>query len=138
MKIDFAGIQAFVSVAELGGFRRAADELHVTQTALTRRVQHLEAYLGVKLLDRTTRSVALTAVGREFLPRARGIVAETNAAVLELKEVSRNSRGGFTLEERRRQRQAVAAADQDVTDLRGAAEVLELGLVLLAVEVLGA
>jgi DNA-binding transcriptional LysR family regulator len=97
MKIDFAGIQAFVSVAELGGFRRAADELHVTQTALTRRVQHLEAYLGVKLLDRTTRSVALTAVGREFLPRARGIVAETNAAVLELKEMSRHSRGGFTL-----------------------------------------
>ena len=43
MKIDFSGIQAFVSVAELGGFRRAADELHVTQTALTRRVQHLEA-----------------------------------------------------------------------------------------------
>jgi DNA-binding transcriptional LysR family regulator len=97
MKIDFAGIQAFVSVAELGGFRRAADELHVTQTALTRRVQHLEAYLGEKLLDRTTRSVALTAVGREFLPKARMIVAETNAAVLELKEMSRHSRGGFTL-----------------------------------------
>ena len=97
MKIDFAGIQAFVSVAELGGFRRAADELHVTQTALTRRVQHLEAYLGVKLLDRTTRSVALTAVGREFLPKARTIVADTNNAVLQLKEMSQRSRGSFTL-----------------------------------------
>jgi len=97
MKIDFAGIQAFVSVAELGGFRRAADELHVTQTALTRRVQHLEAYLGVKLLDRTTRSVALTAVGREFLPKARTIVADTNNAVLQLKEMSQHSRGSFTL-----------------------------------------
>ena len=60
MKIDFIGIQAFVSVAESGSFRRAADDLHVTQTALTRRVQHLEAYLGVKLLNRTTRSVTLT------------------------------------------------------------------------------
>jgi DNA-binding transcriptional LysR family regulator len=97
MKIDFGGIQAFVSVAELGSFRRAADELHITQTALTRRVQHLEAYLGVKLLDRTTRSVALTVVGREFLPKAHAIVAETNNAVAQLKEMSRTSRGSFTL-----------------------------------------
>jgi len=97
MKIDFAGIQAFVNVAELGGFRRAADELHVTQTALTRRVQHLEAYLGVKLLDRTTRSVTLTAVGREFLPKAHAIVVETDNAVTQLKEMSRTARGSFTL-----------------------------------------
>ena len=97
MKIDFAGIQAFVSVAELGGFRRAADQLHVTQTALTRRVQHLEAYLGLKLLDRTTRSVALTAVGREFLPKAHAIVFETNTAVAQLKEMSQALRGSFTL-----------------------------------------
>jgi DNA-binding transcriptional LysR family regulator len=97
MKIDFAGIQAFVSVAELGGFRRAADELHVTQTALTRRVQNLEAYLGLRLLDRTTRSVALTAVGREFLPKAHAIVFETNTAVAQLKAMSKASRGSFTL-----------------------------------------
>jgi DNA-binding transcriptional LysR family regulator len=97
MKIDFAGIQAFVSVAELGGFRRAADQLHVTQTALTRRVQNLEVYLGIRLLDRTTRSVALTAVGREFLPKAHSIVFETNAAVAELKEMSQALRGSFTL-----------------------------------------
>jgi DNA-binding transcriptional LysR family regulator len=97
MKIDFAGIQAFVNVAELGGFRRAADQLHVTQTALTRRVQNLEAYLGLKLLDRTTRSVALTAVGREFLPKAHAIVFETNSAIAELKETSQALRGSFTL-----------------------------------------
>jgi DNA-binding transcriptional LysR family regulator len=97
MKIDFAGIQAFVSIAERGGFRRAADELHVTQTALTRRIQHLEAYLGVKLLDRTTRSVSLTAVGREFLPKARAIVVETNTAIQHVKEMAQSSRGSFTL-----------------------------------------
>ena len=97
MKIDFAGIQAFVSVAEQGGFGKAANELHVTQTALTRRVQKLEAYLGLRLLDRTTRSVALTAVGREFLPKARAIVAEMSAAVGQLKEMARTSSGGFTL-----------------------------------------
>ena len=97
MKIDFAGIQAFVSVAELGGFSKAAQQLHVTQTALTRRIQKLEAYLGLRLLDRTTRSVALTAVGREFLPKARSIVGEMNAAVGQLKEMARTSSGSFTL-----------------------------------------
>lgn len=97
MKIDFDGIQAFVSVAELGGFHKAAYELHLTQTALTRRVQKLEAYLGLRLLDRTTRSVSLTAVGREFLPKARAIVGEMNSAVGQLKEMARTSRGSFTL-----------------------------------------
>jgi DNA-binding transcriptional LysR family regulator len=97
MKIDFAGIQAFVSVAELGGFNKAAHELHVTQTALTRRVQKLEAYLGLRLLDRTTRSVALTAVGEEFLPKARAIVGEMSSAVGQLKDMARTSSGSFTL-----------------------------------------
>lgn len=97
MKIDFAGIQAFVSVAELGSFSKAAQQLHVTQTALTRRVQKLEAYLGMKLLDRTTRSVALSAVGQEFLPKARAIVGEMGSAIGQLKEMARTSRGSFTL-----------------------------------------
>lgn len=97
MKIDFDGVQAFVVIAELGGFNKAARELHVTQTALTRRVQKLEAYLGLKLLDRTTRRVELTAVGREFLPQARAIVQEMTAAVEQLKDMSRRSTGNFTL-----------------------------------------
>jgi DNA-binding transcriptional LysR family regulator len=97
MKIDFAGIQAFVSVAELGGFNKAAHELHVTQTALTRRVQKLEAYLGLRLLDRTTRSVSMTAVGQEFLPKARALVGEMSASVGQLKEMARTSSGNFTL-----------------------------------------
>src|SRR6185369_13262035 len=97
MKIDFDGIQAFVVIAELGGFNKAAEHLHVTQTALTRRVQKLESYLGLKLLDRTTRYVELTAVGRDFLPQARAIVGEMTAAVGRLKDMSKNARGNFTL-----------------------------------------
>jgi len=88
MKIDFDGVQAFVVVAELGGFNRAARELHVSQTALTRRIQKLESYLGLKLLDRTTRRVELTAVGRDFLPQARAMVQEMTAAVERLKDMS--------------------------------------------------
>src|SRR5205809_6126774 len=87
MKIDFGGIQDFVQVAELGGFGKAANQLHLTQTALTRRIQKLEAYLAVRLLDRTTRSVNLTAVGRQFLPQARRLVSETISAVDRLKDM---------------------------------------------------
>ena len=97
MKIDFDGIQAFVVTAELGGFNKAAEQLHITQTALTRRVQKLEAYLGLKLLDRTTRRVELTAVGRDFLPQARAIVNEMTLSVGRLKDMSQHAKGNFTL-----------------------------------------
>ena len=97
MKIDFDGVQAFVMVAELGGFHKAAQALHVTQTALTRRIQRLEAYLDVRLLDRTTRRVELTAMGRDFLPQARNIVQEMTLAVERLKDISQRARGNFTL-----------------------------------------
>jgi DNA-binding transcriptional LysR family regulator len=97
VKIDFDGIQAFVAIAELGGFSKAAEHLHVTQTALTRRVQKLESYLGLRLLDRTTRYVEVTAVGREFLPQAKAIVSEMTLAVGRLKDMSKNARGSFTL-----------------------------------------
>ncbi len=97
MKIDFDGIQAFVVIAELGGFSKAAEQLHVTQTALTRRVQKLEAYLDVRLLDRTTRFVELTAVGREFLPQARAIVSDMTQAVGRLKDISQHARGRVSI-----------------------------------------
>ena len=97
MKIDFDGVQAFVVIAELGGFSRAAAELHITQTALTRRIQKLEQYLGLKLLNRTTRRVELTPVGREFLPQARSIVTDMTRAVERLKDMSRRSAGQIVL-----------------------------------------
>lgn len=68
MKIDMLGVQAFVAIAKQGGFQRAAGTLNITQTALSRRLQTLEGFLGVKLVERTTRSVALTRIGGNFLP----------------------------------------------------------------------
>jgi DNA-binding transcriptional LysR family regulator len=97
MKIDIDGIQAFVLIAELGGFQRAADKLLLTQTALTRRIQRLEGYLGLKLLDRTTRSLALTPVGREFLPQAKRLVEELTQSVEQLKDISHASTGHVTI-----------------------------------------
>lgn len=97
MKIDFDGVQAFVAVAEHGGFGRAARELHLTQTALSRRIQKLEAWLGLKLLERSTRRVELTVVGREFLPRAQALVRDMTQAVTQLKDMSRQETGHFAL-----------------------------------------
>lgn len=97
MKIDFDGVQAFVAIAELGGFGKAAEQLHLTQTALTRRIQKLESYLGVRLIDRTTRSVRLTAVGREFLPQAGRLVNDMTSALDRLKDMSRLGIGNITM-----------------------------------------
>src|SRR5207253_1085170 len=86
VKIDTAGVQGFIAVAEHRNFRRAAAELHITQTALSRRLQTLEAFLGVKLIERTTRSVELTQIGREFLPRSRRLLGELETALTEIRE----------------------------------------------------
>ncbi|MEQ9122673.1 MAG: LysR family transcriptional regulator, partial [Alphaproteobacteria bacterium] len=67
-------IAAFVRIVELGGFKAAAQELHVTPSALTQRLQKLEEAVGARLVDRTTRTVAATAVGRAFLPEARRMI----------------------------------------------------------------
>jgi DNA-binding transcriptional LysR family regulator len=76
MRIDFLGLQAFVSVAERGSFLRAAAHLNLSQTALSHRMKKFEEDLGVALFVRTTRQVSLTAVGLELLPRACALLDE--------------------------------------------------------------
>ena len=97
MKIDTLGLQAFVAIADHGGFHKAADALHVTQTALSRRLQNLEAYLGVKLLERTTRTLALTGLGQAFLPQARRLLGDLAAALTEIRETGRTQRGDVVI-----------------------------------------
>lgn len=97
MKIPIDGIQAFVEIVEAGGFGRAAERLGITQTALTRRMQRLEGFVGVRLLDRTTRSVALTAVGREFMPLARRLVEDLIYGLDNLRTMSRLACGDVTV-----------------------------------------
>lgn len=67
--------QQFVAVAERLHFGRAAQQLHMTQPPLTQAIAGLEARLGVKLLERTKRSVSLTPAGASLLPGARELLA---------------------------------------------------------------
>ena len=97
MKIDTAGVQAFIAIAAHRNFRVAAAELHITQTALSRRLQGLEAYLGVKLIERTTRSVELTQIGRDFLPRTRRLLEELETALTEIRETGKALRGDVAI-----------------------------------------
>ncbi len=97
MKIDTLGIQAFMAIADEGGFQKAANALHISQTALTRRLQNLEANLGVKLVERTTRSVALTRVGSDFLPHGRRLLTELQTTLVEIRESGKAQRGNISI-----------------------------------------
>ncbi|MEX2149450.1 MAG: LysR family transcriptional regulator [Steroidobacteraceae bacterium] len=77
---DFQAMRAFGRVAELGSFTRAADELGLSRAMVTTHVQRLEKRFGLRLLNRTTRKVALTPAGAEYLGHCRRIFAELNAA----------------------------------------------------------
>lgn len=81
MDVELRHVRAFVAVAEEESFTHAAAVLHITQPALTRTVQQLEAALGVKLIARTSRTFHLTGPGREFHARAQRLLADLEAAV---------------------------------------------------------
>ncbi len=97
MKIDTLGVQAFVAIADEGSFQGAADALHVTQTAITQRLRKLEDFLGVTLIERTTRSLALTEIGRNFLPQARRLLGELSGALAEIRETGVARRGDVSI-----------------------------------------
>ncbi len=97
MKVDTLGLQAFVAIAEQGAFLKAAETLHLTPTALTRRLQNLEDLLGVKLIERTTRSVALTRLGADFLPQARRLLSDLEHALSEIHATGRAHRGDVVI-----------------------------------------
>jgi DNA-binding transcriptional LysR family regulator len=73
--MDITDARTFIAVAEAGTISRAARELHLTQPAVTRRVQRLEQAIGAELIDRSKRPFALTDVGQAAVERCRKLVA---------------------------------------------------------------
>ncbi|MBA1381693.1 LysR family transcriptional regulator [Pseudomonas brassicacearum] len=89
----FDAMQAFVRVVEAGSFTKAAETLHMSKTTVTQMVQQLEARLRVKLLNRTTRKVNVTADGAVFYERAIRLLADLDDAETSLSGAQALPRG---------------------------------------------
>jgi LysR family transcriptional regulator, cyn operon transcriptional activator len=85
-------LRAFTTIADVGGFARAAARLNVSQPALSRQIHALEAELGVPLFDRIRRRVQLTSEGEDLLRRSRRLLAEADS----LGERARSLKAGQT------------------------------------------
>ena len=88
MTHELRQVRAFLKVAELQSFTRAAAELHVSQSALTVQVKQLEEELGVLLLDRNKRGVTITAAGRDLLGPLQRLVADAEAIAGYARDIS--------------------------------------------------
>ena len=80
---DYAELKAFVAVVDRGSFARAADQLGLSRSALSQTIRQLEARLGVRLLNRTTRSVSTTDPGRQQHQRMAPLLREMDEAVAD-------------------------------------------------------
>jgi DNA-binding transcriptional LysR family regulator len=85
-RAHFAELNAFVAVAERSNFARAAGHLGVAASTISQTIRSLEERLGMRLLNRTTRSVSLTDAGEKLLARIRPAIMELGAAVDDLNE----------------------------------------------------
>ena len=97
LKPSLADLRAFVTVGELHSFAAAAKALHLSQPALSRRISHLEDQLGVRLVDRTTRTAGLTVLGKRFLGEMRGLVENLDRSVLSLRDAAELETGDVTI-----------------------------------------
>jgi DNA-binding transcriptional LysR family regulator len=93
MKIALRHMEAFLAVAEHGNFSTASRNLNVAQPALSQAVKDLEAELGLRLFDRTTRRVELTAAGVEFQGSASKIMEDLKHAVQNVRDIAARKRG---------------------------------------------
>jgi DNA-binding transcriptional LysR family regulator len=95
--IDIDGIKAFVTVADARSFSIAANRLHLTQPAVSKRIALLESQMGVRLFDRIGRTVNLTEAGRALEPRARDILMNIEDTQREISNLAGNIGGQLSL-----------------------------------------
>ncbi|SDT25694.1 LysR family transcriptional regulator [Actinoplanes derwentensis] len=95
--MEFRQLRYFMVVAEERHFGRAAARLHMAQPPLSQAIRRLEASLGVELLHRTTRRVALTDAGHAYLIRVRAILADVDDAGHEARRVAAGAVGHLTI-----------------------------------------
>src|SRR5688572_25972866 len=94
---ELSVLSAFLTVAEERSFTRAAKRLNVSPSALSHSIRGLEERLGVRLLARTTRSVAPTDAGQQLLTRLRPALADVREALDEVTELRTRPAGRVRL-----------------------------------------
>ena len=95
--MEFTQLKYVCAIADTGSFSRAAERCHVAQPSLSQQVLKLEEDLGAKLFDRLGRSVRLTEAGREFLPHARSILHQMEAARSGVEDKRTDVRGSVSV-----------------------------------------
>lgn len=97
INFDLNDLMAFRAVAELSNFRKAAESVHLSQPAFSRRIDKLEQALGVRLLERSTRRVTLTTVGRDFERKVRELLDDLDTTLLSIRGVAATRMGEVTV-----------------------------------------
>ena len=95
--MEFSALQAFVKVVQAGSFTRAAEALDTQKAHVSRVIRQLEHELGVRLLERTTRALSLTEVGRDFFERSVGILASVEDSLRAIQKSQGEPRGTLKL-----------------------------------------
>jgi DNA-binding transcriptional LysR family regulator len=95
--MELRQLRSFVVLAEELHFRRAADRLHIAQPSLSQQLRRLEDGLGVRLLERDRRRVALTPAGEALLPEARAVLAAADHAAAIVRATAAGERGRLRL-----------------------------------------
>lgn len=98
MSFDFRHLRYLVAIAQNLSFNRAAEQLHVAQSALSTQIQDLEKSLGVKLIDRSNKQrIKLTLAGQEFFQEAKLILAQVEEAINIARRANRGEVGCLNL-----------------------------------------
>ena len=95
--LDLLDLRALVAVLDLSSFGEAARLLNLSPPALSRRIKRLEEAVGAQLIERTTRSVAPTLVGRQLVPLVRRLVDEFDESILSITDLGGRHRAQITL-----------------------------------------
>jgi DNA-binding transcriptional LysR family regulator len=93
----FHELRVFIAVAEAGGFAKAANALHSSPPAVTRAIAALEERLGVRLFNRTTRTIHLTEPGTRFLEDARRVLGDLETAEQDVRGEARSASGQLSI-----------------------------------------
>ncbi|MEQ6290023.1 LysR family transcriptional regulator [Vogesella sp. GCM10023246] len=93
MNITLRQLRAFLAVSQHGGFGRAGDRVGLTQSAVSRSIRELEEQLGIRLLDRTTREVLLTATGQRLSGQLTRVLDELDSVLAEARQAGEQAKG---------------------------------------------